>query len=329
MAHGLKPSFKGSEINGATSFADVDSLIFDVSYIAHRHANALSRMQTSEGARSGHVYGVFKQIRAMVWAFKPKNLVFAYDRPMTWRSAIVSSYKEDRRPKDADPNAWTPAPEVERLLRSFPGYHLSAEDAEADDMVAWYVANNPPEHRAGPIAIVSADRDLFQLVNDTDDVAVIISKKAKVAKSKNVDHWIREDEVAEEFGVLPKYVARVKALLGDASDSVEGLKGASRPGKKDALRLFASQPDADTYFDLTAPMPPFLFVPDWLSPELALQRDRMTANLSICDLKARPIAPACSTKSEKNIAQALDVLVEFECESLLSQVEPFFESIVV
>lgn len=325
MAHGLKPLFKSSV--DEDSDIKVDSLVFDVSYLAHKYAHALSRFKTREGNLSGHVYGVFKHVKAMAWTLRPKQLVFAYDRESLWRSKLVASYKQDRKPKDADLMSWTPSYDVERLLRGFPGVHLSATDAEADDMIAWFSENTPLDQRQGAIAIVSADRDLWQLIDDQRLVSVVLVKKPK-PRAKSINHWIKEDEVAEEFGVPPAYVARIKAVLGDPSDSIAGLTGASRPGKKDALRKFVVSPEADDYFDSTKPGAHLAAVPDWLGPELLTQRDRILANNTVADLKAAcrniDVTPFNETG---NVAMSMDALLEFECESLLSQVAPFFETL--
>lgn len=323
MAHGLKPVFQ--TVVDADSDIKVDALVIDTSYLAHKHYHALRRFETQEGQPSGHVYGAFKQLKNMIFSLKPKNLVFAYDRRCDWRAALVPSYKADRRPKDGDNKAWSPSPDVERLFRGFPGVHLSMDDAEADDMIAWYVLNTSAEQRKGAIAIVSADRDLFQLVDDEQKVALCLVKKPK-PKAKSVQYWIRSDEVAEEFGVPPKAVARIKTLLGDPSDSIEGLTGGSRPGKKEALRTFALSQEADDYFDASKACPACSSVPDWLAAELVAQRPRLLTNLAITDLRAasQRYAPPAE-KTTGDLAHTLGVLVEFECESLLAQAQPLFQ----
>lgn len=326
MAHGLKPVF-GKTVD-EESDVKIDSLVIDTSYLAHKHLHALRRFETSEGTPSGHIYGAFKQIKNMVLSLRPKQLVFTYDRRCSWRSALVASYKADRRPADANQESWSPAPDVERLFRGFPGIHLALPDAEADDMVAWYVLNTPIDQRRGALAIVSADRDLFQLVDDDQNVSICLVKKPKDRpKGKSVNYWIRADEVAEEFGVPPLAVARIKTLLGDPSDSIEGLTGGSRPGKKEALRKFAVSTEADQYFDDGQDCPPCASVPDWLSGELVAQRPRLLTNLAITDLRtaSKRYNPVVE-KSKGDLSQTLGVLVEFDCESLLAQAEPLFQA---
>jgi 5'-3' exonuclease len=329
MAHGLKPLF-------STSLDDqdiaLDTIVFDVSYLAHRQAHALSRLQTSDGRLSGHIYGSFQFLRSVCYRQSPRRLVFCYDRRSSWRRHLLPTYKMTRTPVELDAaESWTPSPDVERLLRGFPGVHLACDGAEADDMVAWYVANNPLSTRDGTLAIVSADRDLWQLVDDQQDVAVIHYKKPKGGgRAKSKPMLLREKDVQQEFAVPATAVSRIKALLGDPSDCIEGIVGGSRPGKKDALRAFAVSAEADLYFDPNQPSAPVgPKVPDWLAPELVSQRPRMLVNEQITNLRTAVsrFQPTPHIQAEPNVASIMDVFIEFESENLLSQVKPFFDTL--
>ena len=335
-------------------YNDVEYLVVDVSHLAFRHAHAMERMTTQDGRRSGHVYGCFKHLRALVTAYAPKHVVFVYDRGAPWRKQLVPDYKATRRiggaahvpgpPDDGlyvipegQPSNWTPGPDVERLFRALPGHHLALEDFEADDMVAWFVEQSPLEGapaglepRKHAIAIYSGDRDLWQLVNDESRVGAVISKK--LGKGKSFNAWVCEPQVEETFGCRPMYLARIKALLGDDSDNIRGLDGGSRPGKKEALRTFATCSVASDYFDASKPCPDLTVAPDWLRDSLKTQRDRMLANVQVTDLK-QAVARIGShspieTVREGKSAPALGVLVEYECDSLLPQVEPLLRQLV-
>jgi DNA polymerase-1 len=333
----------------------VDYLVLDVSYVAHRHAHAMARFATTDGRRSGHIFGAFKSIRSLSAAFKPRHLVFVYDRGSPWRRELVPEYKASRRPVDsvseietgyveqalAQPGDirlpppplanWTPAPEVERLFRSFPGIHIAAPDCEADDCAAWFLSQVAyPEKRTGPIAFHTGDRDYYQLVSDLKKQYTLITKKPK-PKAKSLNVVIDEQAVVEEFGVLPNAIARYKALLGDPSDNIQGVLGGVRPGKREALKLYASHASSLTYFDKDRTIdridyPPEI-IPQWLGDVLDEERTRILNNLEVCDLtKSATRVPASAIQTQTgDVANALGVLIEFECESLLAQVEPFFD----
>lgn len=310
----------------------VDTLLIDVSYIAHRHAHAMGqRLQTTDGRMVGHIFGAFKQIKSFIGTFRPRKLAFVYDRGAPWRRALVPSYKQSRRPPDGTEKTWSPGPDVERLFRAFPGYHLALDNFEADDMACWFT-RHPPADVNGPILIYSGDRDLWQLVSDKGRVAGLITKKPKGPRAKSTNIWVREAMVKEEFGVSPKGLAKLKALLGDPSDEVHGLRGAVRPGKKDVLRGFADDDLSDLYFDPNQSVSKaHLPVPAPFQDALLDERVDMINNYKIVNLDKADIPAAAQplqTLADGNVAGALDVLVEFECESLLAQVEPLFKELV-
>ena len=308
----------------------VDTLLVDVSFMAHRHAHAMGqRLLTNDGRMVGHIFGAFKQIKSFIGTFHPRRLAFVYDRGCPWRRALVPSYKQSRRPPDDGVKHWSPGPEVERLLRSFPGYHLSLDDFEADDMACWFT-NNVPDDVKGQILIYSGDRDLWALVNDKTRVSALVTKKAPGPRTKSKNVWVREDMVREEFGVSPRNLAKLKALLGDPSDDIHGLRGAIRPGKKDILRGFADDDISDIYFDPTKVVTKdHLPVPEPFQDALLAERQAMTNNYRVVnlDLAQVPTGSNPITVEKGNVAGALDVLVEFECESLLAQVDPLFKDL--
>jgi DNA polymerase-1 len=277
----------------------------------------------------GHIFGAFKQIKSFIGSFRPRRLAFVYDRGCPWRRALVPSYKQSRRPPEGGEKTWSPGPEVERLLRSFPGYHLSLDDFEGDDMACWFV-NNKPADVNGPILIYSGDRDLWQLVNDKQRVAALVTKKPKGPRAKSQNIWVREEMVQAEFGVGPRSLAKLKALLGDPSDEIHGLRGAVRPGKKDVLRGFAEDDLSDLYFDPTKQVgKSHLPVAEPFQDALLAERQDMLNNYRIVNLKLAQMPSGANpvTVETGNVAKALDTLVEFECESLLAQVEPLFKDL--
>ncbi len=337
----------------AKAYEQVDILAFDVSYLAHRNAHGYDRFLTPDGRRSGHVYGSFLQVKRLVNELRPKQLAFFYDRGSPWRKVLLPDYKATRRLSDPthvtipemdvtlvapEPKEdWSPGPDVERLFRTFPGLQLSCPEMEADDMAGWLAGEvrKSPKQGRGALVIYSADRDLWQLVSDQDLIACALYKKSGGNK-RNTLHWIREETVKEAFGVGPRFVGRLKALLGDASDNIRGVEGGSRPGKKDALRTFVQSSEADDYFDMTKPCPPLNTVPVWLQEEMKNQRERLNNNLLVTDLLGRAedhrITAVASVDERMKpvggrLGDCLGVLVEFHCESLQAQAAPLFKQL--
>jgi len=329
-------------------FVEVEYLLIDVSNLAFRHASVLERFATRDGRRSGHVYGSFKGLKGLVSAYQPRHLVFVYDRGAPWRRMLVPSYKSTRRVggpgttappppgvfvvREGQPDDWTPGPDVERLFRAFPGYHLSHPGMEADDMAAWFVKHHPAEKRHGrAIALYTTDKDYWQLVSDEEQVYVLTPRRrpGPRGQARTVNMWVRNEDVETEFHVPPSSVSKVKAIFGDESDNIKRLAGATRPGKLDALREFITSPDAPQYFNAAKRCPALASVPDWVAQELRAQRVEVLQKEAVVNLLGATelVEGNPMVHQVGDTGAALGVLVEFECSSLLSMVVPFFREL--
>lgn len=329
----------------------VDHLVIDVSSLAFKHA-AKNKLFTSDGVPSGHLYGVFKEVRALVRGLSPRKVIFCYDRGSPWRRELVPSYKANRRPPGESQieqgaieaafdmpgvirlpppplNFPTPIFDVERMLRCFPGVHMAALGSEGDDMIALWCSQNTMEERNGVMAIISQDHDLYQLVSDDQQVFSFIKKKVAL-RPKPMSIWVDEDEVEFQHGVHPRQMARWKAINGDSSDNIQGVKGASRTGKKKALKEWLSTTEGEKYFTdefdgkLTK-------VVDWLQQPLLDDRERILKNLEVIDLNkalTRIVGDPIMVSEKGDLANALSVLIEFEAETVLEQVSGLFDAII-
>ncbi|HCV57395.1 MAG TPA: DNA polymerase I, partial [Synechococcales bacterium UBA12195] len=91
------------------------------------------------------------------------------------------------------------------------------------------------------VRILSGDRDLFQLVDDQRDIAVLYMGGGPYAKSSGPTE-IREEGVVSKLGVMPNKVVDLKALTGDSSDNIPGVRGV---GPKTAINLLSENGDLD------------------------------------------------------------------------------------
>ena len=98
-------------------------------------------------------------------------------------------------------------------LECLPVHQMSMEKLEADDIIA-YIAKQASGSNVKKCTIVSSDKDFLQLVDDTVEVYAPVKKKTFTA-----------DNIQEELKVLPENYNIVKALLGDNSDNLAGVKG--------------------------------------------------------------------------------------------------------
>lgn len=102
---------------------------------------------------------------------------------------------------------------VQDYLECLPVHQLMIEKLEADDIIA-HIANKASASTVKKCTIVSSDKDFLQLVDDTIEVYAPVKKKT-----------FTKDNIQEELQVHPTNYNIVKALLGDNSDNLRGVKG--------------------------------------------------------------------------------------------------------
>lgn len=146
----------------------------------------------------------------------------------TFRNDLYPEYKANR---DEPPEELRPQfALVREATRAFNLPCIELEGYEADDLIATYAKEATA--KGFETVIVSSDKDLMQLVNDS--VTMLDPMK---------DKRIAAPEVAEKFGVGPDKVVDVQALMGDSTDNVPGVPGI---GQKTAAQLIGEYGDLDT-----------------------------------------------------------------------------------
>ena len=120
---------------------------------------------------------------------------------------------------------------VQDYLDCLPMQQIVMEKLEADDIIA-YIAKRAS--KAGKkVTIVSSDKDFFQLIDNNVEVYAPVKKKTFTL-----------DNIKEEIGVLPQNYNIVKALLGDNSDNLQGVKGLGIKTILSEWKSFAHDPNA-------------------------------------------------------------------------------------
>jgi 5'-3' exonuclease len=153
-----------------------------------------------------------------------------------WRVDLIPSYKTHRVVADTAgveevPDTLSPqVPVIEAVLDSIGITRLGVAGYEADDVIGTLSTAAP-----GPVAIVTGDRDLFQLVDDARGVRVLYPRKG-VGDCDVID----EAAIAERYGVRASQYAAFAALRGDPSDGLPGVKGI---GEKTAAQLIGEYGD--------------------------------------------------------------------------------------
>jgi len=201
-------------------------LICDSNALFHRSRAALSRamgeMTTSYGATTTGTFGFLNGLLAVMEKYKPDCVVPVYDRGGNWRKKEGTEYKANRE-KSSDAHYSDMGLLIEDVLPTLGFTPIGVEGFEADDIIATLSRNAKAYDE---VLILTCDKDLLALV--TNKVKVILFNSAKKVREVDIDG------VLEIFGVYPSEVAYFKALAGDPSDNIAGIKGV---GAKTAAKI--------------------------------------------------------------------------------------------
>lgn len=198
----------------------------------------------SDGLPSGAVRlfatKLFQFVREGVLGVRPSHLAIVFDKSEnSFRKAIYPAYKGNR--SDPPPDLIPQFPLMREAVRAFGLLPVEQDVYEADDLIATYAKQ--AREAGAEVLIVSADKDLMQLVGPGVAMYDPASGDQKKGAGFRPERRIGEPEVVEYFGVTPDKVTHVQALAGDATDNVPGAPGI---GIKTAAQLIGEYGDLDT-----------------------------------------------------------------------------------
>ncbi len=219
-------------------------LLVDGHSLAFRSFYAFSKgidggLTTKEGFPTSVTYGFLKSLLDNCKNISPEGVCITFDTEKpTFRHELDPNYKANR---DVAPDVFFQ--DIEQLeiileeslnlpIFKSPGY-------EADDLLGTIA--NDASSKGWCVNILSGDRDLFQLVDDQKDIYVLYMGGGPYAKSGNPT-LMNENGVKEKLGVAPERVVDLKALTGDSSDNIPGIKGV---GPKTAINLLKENDTLD------------------------------------------------------------------------------------
>lgn len=201
-------------------------LIIDSNSILNRAFYGIRYLSTKDGIPTNAVYGFLNIILKLAEQEKPDCICAAFDlKAPTFRHKMYSEYKAQRKP--------TP----EGLLKQFPIAKevleamnikiLQLEGYEADDIIG--TVSRICEENGIECMIATGDKDDLQLASDKTKVILTVTK------SGVNETTVYDDKAVEErYHVTPSEFIDVKALMGDTSDNITGVKGI---GEKTAMSL--------------------------------------------------------------------------------------------
>ncbi|HOS94466.1 MAG TPA: 5'-3' exonuclease H3TH domain-containing protein, partial [Armatimonadota bacterium] len=201
-------------------------LVFDVYNLVFRAFYALPPMTTATGTPTNAVLGVANMVLKLLEELQPDAVAAALDPPTpSFRHQEYAEYKATRQPTPEDLIQQFPL--VREFFDAMNIPQIEVDGYEADDVLGALAARAPA---AGMRAVlVTGDKDAYQLVND--QVSICISDR-----SMRENTLLDAEGVREKLGVRPDQVADLKALSGDPSDNIPGVRGI---GPKRALKLLS------------------------------------------------------------------------------------------
>lgn len=211
-------------------------LIVDGSNILHKcHFAYPESLTDKEGNRTGAIYGTIKYLKKLKETYNPKQIFVCGDvSRKTFRTEIYPEYKGTRGKTDDD---------IKRqfgYLKMFLGFagipYFEQDGYEADDFIG-SLSKHAYEYGYTPL-IASGDKDVFQLITDTTEV-VYLSSKGPIMYNLEM---LRE----KYDGLGPDEFLQLKALMGDSSDNIPGIKGI---GEKTGIRLLKEYGSLDGIFE--------------------------------------------------------------------------------
>lgn len=198
---------------------DGNNLLFR-SYYATAYSGSL--MKNSKGLPTNALYGFVSMINKIIAEENPEYMAVAFDIGKNFRAEKYSFYKDGR--KETPSELKQQMPYARKILDGMGIKHFELAPYEADDIIGT-LSKKVLEDDDFIATIVSSDKDLIQLVNDQVDI--------KLLKQKG---HIRYNPASffEEYKINPINIIDLKALAGDSSDNIPGVKGI---GEKTALNL--------------------------------------------------------------------------------------------
>ena len=207
-------------------------LVLDGNSILNRAFYGIKMLSNKKGQMTNAIYGFLSTLQKLLGEVNPTAIAVAFDLPKpTFRNKIYDKYKANRKKMPEELASQVPI--LKELLISL-GYKLVfLEGYEADDILGTFAKYC--ENKNYECVLATGDRDSLQLVSKNVTVRIASTKFGK-AESTFYD----EKKVKEVYGVSPLKLIDVKALQGDSSDNIPGVKGVGEKTARELIAKFGS-----------------------------------------------------------------------------------------
>ena len=210
---------------------DGNNLLFRSYYATAYNGNF---MNNSKGFPTNAIFGFVNMMNKIIKEENPKYIIVAFDKGKTFRHEEYEGYKDGRTETPKELKMQFPV--AKQILTAMGIKYYEIDNFEADDIIGTF-AKYCDEEDEFIGTIVSSDKDLLQLISKDVDI--------KLLKQKDYIRY-NEESFKEEWGIDPINIIDLKALMGDPSDNIPGVKGV---GEKTALKLLHDYKTLDGIYE--------------------------------------------------------------------------------
>ena len=212
-------------------------LVIDGNSIANRAFYGIKMLTTKDGQFTNAIYGFLNILIKLRAECEPDAVAVAFDlKAPTFRHEMYSEYKAGR--KGMPPELRSQMPLIKEILGYLGCSVVEKEGFEADDILGTLSNQCKGEDMC---FIATGDRDSLQLVSDNTHVLLAATKMGKAVTTE-----YDKEKLREEYGVEPKGMIEIKALMGDSSDNIPGVAGI---GQKTAGDLIVNYGNIDYIYE--------------------------------------------------------------------------------
>ncbi len=207
-------------------------LILDGNSVINRAYFGVKPLTNREGLYTHAIYGFLNILEKMEKEEQPEAVCVAFDlHGPTFRHLRYDGYKATRHGMPEELAMQMPV--MKDVLRAMNIPIYECQGWEADDVIGTVgriCSNNEWE-----CVVVTGDRDSLQLIDDNVHIKLVVSRMGQTSAT-----LYDKAKFEEEYGFEPKKLIDLKALMGDSSDNIPGVKGIGEKTAKDLLHRFGS-----------------------------------------------------------------------------------------
>lgn len=207
-------------------------MVIDGNSLINRAFYGIRMLTTKDGQPTNAVYGFVNILLKLLDEEKPDALCVTFDRKApTFRHLAYEGYKAQRKGMPDELAAQLPVLKDVLAAMNIPRYEL--DGWEADDLIGTIAARDTA---AGwETVVVTGDKDSLQLVTDSTRVKLVSTRMGQTTTKEMTPETFRE-----AYGFGPVHIVDLKALMGDTSDNIPGVKGIGEKTAMDLIQRYQS-----------------------------------------------------------------------------------------